>query len=71
MVRSLKFEGNRAIPDAALAAAISTTASSWFARAAIIRSLGLGEKRYFNELEFRRDVLRLEVLYKRSGYPDV
>jgi outer membrane protein insertion porin family len=71
VVRSLKFEGNSAIPDAALAAAISTTASSWFARASIIRSLGLGEKRYFNELEFRRDVLRLEVLYKRSGYPDV
>jgi outer membrane protein insertion porin family len=71
VVRSLKFEGNRAITDPALAAAISTTASSWFARAALIRSLGLGEKRFFNELEFRRDVLRLEVLYKRSGYPDV
>ena len=71
MVRSLRFEGNQAIPDAALAAAISTTASSWFARAALVRWLGLGEKRYFDELEFRRDVLRLEVLYKRSGYPDV
>jgi outer membrane protein assembly complex protein YaeT len=71
VVRGLQFEGNRTIPDDALAAAISTTASSWFARAAVIRWLGLGEKRYFNELEFRRDVLRIEVLYKRSGYPDV
>jgi outer membrane protein assembly complex protein YaeT len=71
VIRSLEFEGNHAIPDPALAAAISTTASSWFARAFLIRSLGLGEKRYFNELEFRRDVLRLEVFYKRSGYPDI
>lgn len=71
VIRSLSFQGNHAIPDPALAAAISTTASSWFARAFLIRSLGLGEKRYFNELEFRRDVLRLEVFYKRSGYPDV
>jgi outer membrane protein insertion porin family len=70
-VRSLSFEGNNAIPDAALAAAISTTASSWFARAGMVRWLGLGERRYFDELEFRRDVLRLEVLYKRSGYPDI
>ncbi len=71
MVRSLRFEGNRAIPDAALAAAISTTASSWFARSGLVRWLGLGEKRFFDEREFRRDVLRIEVLYKRSGYPDV
>ena len=71
VIRSLSFQGNHAIPDPALAAAISTTASSWFARAFLIRSLGLGEKRYFDELEFRRDVLRLEVFYKRSGYPDV
>jgi outer membrane protein insertion porin family len=71
VIRSLSFQGNHAIPDPALAAAISTTASSWFARAFLIRSLGLGEKRYFNELEFRRDVLRLEVFYKRSGYPDI
>ncbi|HEX2450845.1 MAG TPA: BamA/TamA family outer membrane protein [Gemmatimonadales bacterium] len=70
-MRSLRFEGNRAIPTEALAAAIGTTASSWFARAPLVRFLGLGEKRYFDELEFRRDVLRIEVLYKRSGYPDV
>jgi outer membrane protein assembly complex protein YaeT len=71
VIRSLRFEGNQAITNPALAAAISTTASSWFARSGLVRFLGLGEKRYFDELEFRRDVLRLEVLYKRSGYPDV
>jgi outer membrane protein insertion porin family len=70
VVRQLTFEGNRAIPDEVLAAAIVTTNSSWFARAFFFRWLGLGAKRYFDEEEFRRDVVRLGVLYKRSGYPD-
>src|SRR5919199_219855 len=71
VVRQLSFEGNHAIPDEVLARAISTTQSSWFARVIPFRWLGLGEKRYFDEQEFRRDVVRLDVLYKRSGYPDV
>ncbi|HUF34881.1 MAG TPA: BamA/TamA family outer membrane protein [Gemmatimonadales bacterium] len=71
VVRKLDFEGNRAIPDEVLASAIATTNSSWFARAFGFRWLGLGEKRYFDEQEFRRDVVRLEVLYRRSGYPHV
>lgn len=70
IVRQLKFEGNKAIPDDVLASAIVTTNSSWFARAFLFRALGLGAKRYFDEQEFRRDVVRLEVLYRRSGYPD-
>jgi outer membrane protein assembly complex protein YaeT len=70
VVRQLNFEGNRAIPDEVLAAAIVTTNSSWFARVFFFRWLGLGAKRYFDEEEFRRDVVRLSVLYKRSGYPD-
>jgi outer membrane protein assembly complex protein YaeT len=70
VVRQLTFEGNRAIPDDVLSTAISTTNSSWFARAFFFRSLGLGAKRYFDEQEFRRDVVRIEVLYRRSGYPD-
>jgi outer membrane protein insertion porin family len=71
VVRKLDFDGNSAIPDEVLASAIATTNSSWFARAFLIRSLGLGEKRYFDEQEFKRDVVRLEVLYRRSGYPHV
>jgi outer membrane protein insertion porin family len=71
VVRQLKFEGNRAISDEVLASAISTTNSSWFARSFFFRWLGLGEKRYFDEQEFRRDVVRIEVLYRRSGYPRV
>ncbi|HEX5574800.1 MAG TPA: POTRA domain-containing protein, partial [Gemmatimonadales bacterium] len=69
VVRQLSFEGNHALSDETLAAAIVTTNSSWFARG-FLRFLGLGAKRYFDEQEFRRDVVRLTVLYRRSGYPD-
>ena len=68
VVRQLEFRGNKAISDELLASAISTTNSSWFARSFLFRWLGLGAKRYFDEQEFRRDVVRLGVLYKRSGY---
>ena len=70
VVRKLDFVGNVSILDETLAAAISTTESSWFARNFFVRWLGLGEKRYFNEEEFRRDVIRLHVLYRRSGFPN-
>lgn len=68
VVRQLDFRGNRAISDEVLASAIATTNSSSFARISLLRWLGLGAKRYFDEQEFRRDVVRLGVLYKRSGY---
>jgi outer membrane protein insertion porin family len=71
VVRQVDFEGNKAITDEVLASGIATTQSSWFARAFLVRSLGLGEKRYFDEQEFKRDVVRLQVLYRRSGYPHV
>jgi len=70
VVRGLDFNGNQAISDEVLRTAIGTTNSSWFARAWPFRWLGLGAKRYFDEQEFRRDVVRLGVLYKRSGYAD-
>src|SRR5205823_9662742 len=68
VVRGLSFVGNHAIDDYTLSTAIGTSNSSWFARAFPIRLLGLGEKRFFNELEFRRDVVRLLLLYRQSGY---
>src|SRR5438093_1480828 len=71
VIRQVAFEGNEAIPDEVLASAISTTQSSWFARSFFFRWLGLGEKRYFDEQEFRRDVVRMGVLYRRSGFPRV
>jgi outer membrane protein insertion porin family len=71
IVRQLDFEGNRAIADEVLASGIATTNSSWFATSFFFRWLGLGEKRTFDEQEFKRDVVRLQVLYRRSGYPHV
>ncbi|HEY6853321.1 MAG TPA: BamA/TamA family outer membrane protein, partial [Gemmatimonadales bacterium] len=51
-----------------LKSAIATSNSSYLARAWWLRWLGLGEKRPFDELEFRRDVVRLLLLYRQSGY---
>jgi outer membrane protein assembly factor BamA len=68
VVRSVQFQGNRALDDLRLSTSIATTQSSWFARFALTRWLGLGQKRYFDEREFRRDVLRLRLLYNQSGF---
>ena len=68
VVRGLSFEGNHAIDDYTLRSAIASTSSSAFATSPFLRWLGLGEKRSFNELEFRRDVVRLLLLYRQSGY---
>jgi outer membrane protein assembly factor BamA len=70
VVRGLDFQGNESITDEVLRAAIVTTASTWFARVPPFRYFGLGEKRYLSEEEFRRDVIRLHVLYRRSGFPN-
>src|SRR5256712_3329099 len=68
VVRGLSFEGNHALDDYTLKAAIATSSSSAFASLWWLRWMGLGERRYFNELEFRRDVVRLLLLYRQSGY---
>src|SRR5213595_1005093 len=68
VVRGLSFEGNHAIDDYTLETAIATSSSSVFASLWLLRWMGLGEKRPFNELEFRRDVVRLLLLYRQSGY---
>jgi outer membrane protein insertion porin family/translocation and assembly module TamA len=71
VVRGLDFDGNRSIDDYTLSIAIGTTNSSWFARKWYVRWLGLGEKRTFDPVEFRRDVLRLTLFYRQSGYMEV
>jgi len=71
VVRGLSFKGNHALDNLTLETAIATPKSSYFARQWWLRWLGLGEKRYFDELEFRRDVVRLVLLYRQSGYMDV
>ncbi len=71
VVRQLSFRGNRAIDDVTLSAFLATSVSSWAARAWWFRWLGLGEKRYLDELEFRRDAVRLLLVYRQAGYMDV
>src|SRR5919106_44152 len=71
VVRGLVFKGNRAHEGEALRSVISTTVSGWWARTPVVRWFGLGEKRHFDESEFQRDVVRLIVLYRQSGYMNV
>jgi outer membrane protein assembly factor BamA len=71
VVRSLKFRGNHSFEYIILAAAISTTTSSWFVTTPVVRWLGLGEKRRLNERQLRTDVERLRLFYRARGYLEV
>src|SRR5207247_9784906 len=65
------FAGNKALGRYTRSKATATSNSSFFASVWWLRWIGfLGEKRSFNELEFRRDVVRLLLLYRQSGYMD-
>jgi outer membrane protein assembly complex protein YaeT len=68
VIRQLSFEGNRALDDYTLGISIATTPSSFLARQWWIRWLGAGDKRYLDETELRRDVARLVLLYRVSGF---
>ena len=70
VVRSLSFRGNHAIDDYTLSISIATSRSSFFQRSPLLRWTGLGERKYLTEGEFRRDVLRIEALYRQSGFVD-
>lgn len=64
-VRALRFSGHREFTTLELRSAVATLPSSG-------GGLPLfGTKRCLDPLEFARDVQRLEVLYRRRGYPDV
>ena len=67
-MRSVTFRGNDAIDDYTLAISIATSQSPWLVHYWGFRSLGLGTPRTFDELEFRRDVLRIQLLYRQHGY---
>ncbi len=69
-VRNVEIEGNRAIDDFTLRASIETTESAWLARFPLTRWVGWGRRPSFDEIDFRRDVLRLLVLYRQTGYID-
>ena len=63
-VRRVQFEGNESIDESVLRNAIATSQSFG------LRFIGLGEKRFFNETELRRDVIRVRALYRQSGFLD-
>jgi outer membrane protein assembly complex protein YaeT len=71
IVRGLSFDGNKRYDSDLLSTVIATTQSAWFAHAWYVRWMGLGEKRYLDEIEFRRDVLRLTAWYREGGYLEV
>ncbi len=67
-VTSVEFRGNHALDAPTLSAAIATSASSWTYRWPVLKHLDLGTRRTFDELEFRRDVVRLQIFYRQHGY---
>lgn len=74
IVRSVSFQGNNGVDPEFLAASIATTQSAFFQRNAIARAItfgALGDPREFNQLEFIKDVYRLRIAFKWSGYPNV
>lgn len=71
VIRGLKFQGAKSIDSEILAASIRTTNSSWFVTTPVVRKLGFGQRRYFNQRDFQADVLRIAALYRRNGFPDV
>ncbi|OGU23153.1 MAG: hypothetical protein A3K13_13115 [Gemmatimonadetes bacterium RIFCSPLOWO2_12_FULL_68_9] len=71
VIRGLDFSGNHAMDNYTLGISIATTKSAWLARFPLTSWIGAGEKRYLDETEFRRDVLRLILLYRVSGYLQV
>lgn len=69
MMRGLSFSGNTAVDDLTLSSAIATTNSPWLVR--LTGSKRLGEERYLRERDLPADMMRIEVLYKFSGYFEV
>lgn len=69
-VTSVRFRGQRALDAYTLGTSIATSPSECFLGIAFLRHFGLCRPRPFDELEFRRDVLRLALLYRQRGYYD-
>src|SRR5687767_12877793 len=60
-VKSLKFEGLKAVKESQLKSVLATAASS---------KLPWGEKRYFRREDFEADVKRIAAFYRDRGFPD-
>ncbi len=63
-VLSVNFAGNRSFEDAELLNGIVTTPSSWARRTLRF----IGARRCLDQLEIRRDPLRLLIFYSRRGF---
>jgi outer membrane protein insertion porin family len=70
IVYSVRFRGNKGVDPDFLAASIATTQSSAFVRYGVLRWTGLGEKKYFDQIQFLADIQRLIIAFKKSGYPN-
>jgi len=70
-VTYVHFRGNSALDDYTLQTSISTSGSTGALGLGVFKHLGwYAQRRLFDELEFRRDVLRLQLLYRQRGYYD-
>jgi outer membrane protein assembly complex protein YaeT len=70
-VSYVHFRGNSALDDYTLQTSISTSGSTGALGLGFFKHLGwYGQRRFFDELEFRRDVLRVQLLYRQRGYYD-
>lgn len=67
-VTRVDFRGNRALDNYTLATSIATSGSSTWYQIPLLKHLGLGQRRFFDEQEFRRDVVRLRLLYRQRGF---
>lgn len=71
VVHGVNFHGNHSIDDYTLRTSIATSQSSAWERKWWLRWTPFGEKRYLDETELRRDVVRLILLYRRAGFDHV
>src|SRR5690606_38997276 len=71
VVRGLHFKGNKSSDNVLLEASMATTNSAWLARSPLFRWIGHGEKRLFNERQFRAAVERVRLLYRLSGFFEI
>jgi outer membrane protein assembly complex protein YaeT len=70
-VTFVHFHGNSALDEYTLQTSISTSGSTGALGLGFFKHLGwYGQRRVFDELEFRRDVLRLQLLYRQRSYYD-
>ncbi len=60
-VKSLKFEGSKAVTRSQLIAVLATGASS---------KIPWGDKRYFSREQFEADIKRIVAFYRDRGFPD-